>query len=288
MNNIMKNIHSLNECWQSYYTQYKPVSQVTFQVYPTQQRLLMKHSQPMCNTRLAAEAHLLFHFLWKPAGMSINSSGVISFTPPDVEAGGRVVVRAVNGAGTFETHFNLYVSDAVVCSADLISYHKMDDGTGTSFDDYQGGPNATSASSLPAATGRVGGAALLSPSSIGSEMLSIPDNDQYEWTIQNDFSFAIWIYPLGKPGFRLTRRWPGTFLFRKHRYGCKSHFWSDGQDNVTDVLKPKFRMLNSAGDPEIIYVSTPEVTPNTWHHMAFSYDALVALVITYESTSTEL
>lgn len=209
-----------------------------------------------------------------PGDMSINSSGVISYTPDDIYSGGRVVVRAVNSVGTYECHFNLYVSDEIACSADLISYFKFNESGGTTFADYQGGPNATSATSLTAASGRVGGAELLSPASITTEFMSIPDNDQYEWTVNDDFSFAVWIYPLGKPAFSQNIADDQVLFYLQNSVtGAYIVFGLDGQDIVTDILKPKIKLMNSAGDAEVKYVSDPEVTTDTWHHMAFAYDA---------------
>jgi hypothetical protein len=211
----------------------------------------------------------------KPTGMNINSSGVITYHPNLITDGGRVIVRAVNSIGTYEMHFNVYVSDEITCSPDLISYHQLNESGGTTFADYQGGPDATSATALSAASGRVDGAVLLSPSTIGTEFMTIPDNDQYEWSVNDDFSFAIWIYPLGKPAF--SQNMPDDqvlFYSENTSTGALIIFGLDGQDVVTDVLKPKIRLINSAGDPEIKITSSSEVTPNAWHHMAFAYDAM--------------
>lgn len=205
-----------------------------------------------------------------PSGMNIgSSSGTITYSPDDMSDGGRITVKATQGASEYFYHFSLYISSAVECSADLISYYKLDEtGSSTSFADYAGGYTATSGQALTGTTGKIDGGQIMAPDAVDNVFMSVTDVDQYEWTVDEDFSFSFWIYPYGKGGYAsagnqvLATRWLGD---------GSDKFMVLGFDEISDELFPRFRLKSNGLEND---KTSPTAVPlNQWVHIAFVYDA---------------
>lgn len=128
-------------------------------------------------------------------GMSINpSTGLISWTPVSASDGGVVTVRAFNSQGEAVRSFLIYITDAVVCSDDLISYWKMDDVSPTSMEDFKGGHTMTSLTPLGTdATAKVGTAKTFAPLGALDQFATVADNGQYDFPASGGFSISMWI-----------------------------------------------------------------------------------------------
>ncbi|MBN1950909.1 MAG: T9SS type A sorting domain-containing protein [Bacteroidales bacterium] len=206
-----------------------------------------------------------------PAGMTINSSGVISYHPTVQNDGGRVVVRASNANGIYEYHFNVYISNAVSCNTDIISYHTLNEAGGTSFADFASGHDATSATSLSSGTGAVDGAVNMAPASVNTEFISVPDNDQYEWACNQSWTFSAWIDARGKivPGTQEDQ-----ILWMRVNSDATSRIiiGLDGQ-GFDNVMKPKFRFRDSGSDSNVTFIPDVELIKDSLQHIAFAYVA---------------
>jgi hypothetical protein len=245
-------------------------SQVTFQGVSDSTAILNETFTANVSYTILGGGTPTFSLPTKPGDMSINSSGVITFHPLIISGGGRVVVRAVNTSGTYEFHFNVYVSNAISCSANLISYFKLDEPGGTSFADYAGGYTATSSVSLGDVDGMVDGGVSMTPASINTDYMHVSDVNQYERSVIQPFSYSLWIYSYGKPAWAMNQAIDQVFFYREDATANNMLVIGlDGQNTVTNELFPKFR-VRSNGVTETI-VSTTAITANQWHHLAFVY-----------------
>lgn len=126
-------------------------------------------------------------------GMTINSSsGVISWTPTETGDGGTVTVRAYNSAGESVRTFVVYISDAIVCNDDLISYWKLDETTGDVYEDFQGGYTATSLTSLTNVVGKVDNGKTFEPLGKTDQYIYVTDEGQYDFARTGGFSVSLW------------------------------------------------------------------------------------------------
>ncbi len=126
-------------------------------------------------------------------GMSINSStGVITWSPTETGDGGAVTVRAFNSAGESVRTFVVYISDAIVCNEDLISYFKLDETTGNIYEDFKGGYTATSLSTLTSVDAMVETGVATAPLGKTDQHIYVTDEGQYDFPMAGAFSISLW------------------------------------------------------------------------------------------------
>jgi hypothetical protein len=133
-----------------------------------------------------------------PEGMTISSStGLVSWTPPNMTSGGQVVIKAHNNAGDyFQTYF-VFITDAVVCDTNMISYWPMDSKAGSSIPEvihgYNGlwegqpGPEPTISDD-----GMVGKSVSFTPNINDDWGYNVADQNQYEFKGITQFSVSFW------------------------------------------------------------------------------------------------
>lgn len=245
-------------------------SQVTFQGVSDSTAIMNQTFTANVSYTVVSGGAPTFTLPTKPTGMTINASGVITFNPDEIGDGGRVVVQAQNTAGTYQFHFNVYVSNAVACSADLASYFKLDEAGGKTFADYAGGHTGTSTASLGDVDGMVGGGVAMAPTGEDADYILVPDANQYERTVTQGFSYALWFYSYGKPAWASGVAMDQVIFFREDVATNNLIVMGfDGQTTTSDALYPKFR-VKSNGVTETITSSTA-IETNAWHHLAFVY-----------------
>jgi hypothetical protein len=133
-----------------------------------------------------------------PAGMTIGaSSGLVSWTPASMTAGGKVVIKAHNNAGDYFQTYYLYITNAIVCDADIISYWPLDEKIGTSVPElvhhydglWQGDPGPQP---VIADDAMVGKSVKFDPTSNLDWGYNVTDKDQYEFSGVTQFSVSFW------------------------------------------------------------------------------------------------
>jgi len=148
---------------------------------------------------LYADPPETYELLVARPGMTINaSSGMISWTPAQNSDGGIVTVRAFNSAGEATRSFLVYLTDAVMCAEDLISYWKLDETTGSTYEDFKGGYTATSLTSLSDAEGMVDRAKVFEPLGLTDQYVYVDDEGQYDFPRSGGFSMSLWFKYAGQ------------------------------------------------------------------------------------------
>jgi hypothetical protein len=125
-----------------------------------------------------------------PAGMTIDPiSGVIEWTP--TAAGTEpVTVEASNSVGTDDQSFSIVVSEPPLCPGGMISYWKLEETSGSFYDDHFDGNDGQSAVSPPSpVSGIVGGAQDFNGT---SDRITVPDDPSLDWASDQSFTIELW------------------------------------------------------------------------------------------------
>jgi lysophospholipase L1-like esterase len=133
----------------------------------------------------------VYELLSSPAGMTIDSlTGVINWTP--AAAGTvQVTVEASNTEGSDSQSFFIYVREPPVCPAGMVSYWKLDETGGTTYDDYYNGRDGQASASAPTpeANGRVGGCQDFNGT---SDRITVADDLAFDWGATSSFTVEVW------------------------------------------------------------------------------------------------
>jgi hypothetical protein len=208
-----------------------------------------------------------FQLLEAPAGMSINGTGIISWTPSTVTAGGKVIVRAWNGGGEAIKAFHVYVSDEVVCDTDLMGYWPMDYKDGTSLPDIANGFDADfQGTTEPEATistdAMVGSSAFFDPLLASDLAYNVPEQDSFQFQYQDDFSVSFW-FKNTAPQFAANHE----KIIGRIKVGEAG--WYIEWNNTSKKLIFFMRDNSSDKTGDTTSVTIPD---NNWHHVAVTFD----------------
>jgi hypothetical protein len=191
-----------------------------------------------------------------PAGMTIDASGVISWTPASITADGLVKVRAVNSYPPADTQtFRINIAQGTACPANLTFLLKLNEANGPNYADYYGNHNATATSSPTPITGKVGTA-----QNFGSgTRVDIPDNStEFEWDGTSNFSMEVWV----KPANVVTQ---GMVALGRINIDAGVEY-SSWQLGVSPTGYANFELFDNHGGGTILS-GTSLLTDGNWHHM---------------------
>jgi hypothetical protein len=212
----------------------------------------------------------VYELLEARPGMTIDPvSGVITWIPADEGDGGRVTVRAYNAVGSSQRSFWIYMTDGNFCPETIKSYWKLDETSGTDFEDGIGGFTASTTDPMTDVEGMAGRAKLCAPTDNTFEYISVPDQGQYDFNRDENFTLSMWFrYDGPRAGgasyqVLLTRGDPDEglgYMFQQILIDETGEF-----PRLTFALRPK-----STGP---VYQQTPTVNLSVgeWTHMAFVY-----------------
>jgi hypothetical protein len=196
-----------------------------------------------------------YALLMNPAGMTINStSGLIEWTP--TAAGSEMVmVQASNTAGTDDQSWTISVSEPPVCPDDMISYWKLDETSGTSYDDYYNGNDGDGSTSAPTpATGIVGGAQDFNGT---SNRITVDDDPSLDWAADASFSVELWAKFTNVSGQNKV------LIGRDDGGGGRPHWWVGAASNTGLGMFVLFDTNNNG-----TYVTgTTALNDDQWHHI---------------------
>ncbi len=204
-------------------------------------------------------------------GMTIDqSTGVISWTPGETGDGGAVSVRAYNSAGESVRDFLVYISTAVECDDDLISYWKLDETTGDVYEDYKGGYSATSLTPLTNATGKVDNAKTFTPLGQTDQFVYVPDTDQYDFASSGGFSISVWFKYDGQ---YITGVDKNQVLIAKGSASVEDESLILLMVQTEDVSTPvvSFSLKVALADDPIKTVSSGPISPGQWYNAIAVY-----------------
>ncbi len=207
-------------------------------------------------------------------GMTIDPvTGIISWTPADIADGGMVTVRAFNSEGESERSFTIYLSDAITCPAELLSYWKLDAITQSGvYTDFAGGFDATTTLALTDTTGIVDGAQIFRPTTKLNRFLTVPDSSEHTWARSGSFSFSFWFLYEGN---KLNSN---QVLIGKGFSGSGFSMILVSLDNSGPSPKVKYELKNvNASSGEIAALTgTTNIQTNQWYHVTAVYQGDVS------------
>lgn len=202
-------------------------------------------------------------------GMTISpSSGLISWTPASTSDGGTVTVRAYNSEGESVRTFIVYISDAVICDDNLISYFKLDETSGSVYEDFKSSYNATTLSPLTSTVGKVDNAQTFAPLGKADQFAFVDDEGQYDFYRAGGFSVSLWCrydgQHLQEANNQVLVGRGSPALFDEMFYMLMVDVTS-GSPKITFSLRPK-----SASD-DIKSVSSSSIVQGQWMHVVAVY-----------------
>ncbi len=216
-------------------------------------------------------------------GMTINpSTGVITWTPASASDGGKVTVRAYNSVGEAVRSYLIYITDAIVCADDLISYWKLDEASQTVFEDYQGGYTATSLTPLTDTDGVVEKAKTFSPLGKTEQYIYVDDQGQYDFPRSGGFSVSMWFkyqgMHTGDPVNQvLVARGDPADTYAAMFYMVMINERDYGTPRIEFLMRPK---IDGADRIKVVSPNIP-ISTNQWYHLVAVYQGAPAGQTTY-------
>lgn len=237
------------------------------------------NSQYVYNANVYTLPDSAFYLDESPEGMTINqSTGLVTWTPTSLDQGGKVSLRVTAGAFSEIQTFYVYVSNAVVCDADMLAYWKMNETAGNTFEDFKNGYDAVTSVAPEDTIGVVGIGQKFDPAR--DIRLSVADNDdQFDWTNGSDFSGSVWFR--SNHDINSTDG-PQVFVGRLGTSGNVNinHWWWFGLD-TNNYVAAQFSNIgmqteSEPGYPNVLTNHSSYGTyydDNVWHHAVFTLDA---------------
>jgi len=213
-----------------------------------------------------------YQLLSSRPGMTIDpSTGVITWTPSETSDGGTVSVRAYNSAGESVRTFVVFISDAVECNADLISYFKLDETSGDVFEDYKGIYDATTLTPLPAIDAKVDKGQLFEPLGKTDQFIYVTDQGQYDFLRTDGFSTSLWFRYDGE---HLTDDTNNQVLVARGTANDADEMTylimldvTSGSPKVSFGLRPR-----NQNDPAKYLTSSQSINEGVWYHVVAVYE----------------
>jgi len=203
-------------------------------------------------------------------GMTISpSTGLISWTPATTSDGGTVTVRAYNSVGESVRTFIVYISDAIICDDDLISYFKLDETSGSVYEDFQSGYNATSLSPLTPTEGKVDNAQTFAPLGLVDQFAYVADEGQYDFSRSGGFSISLWFRYDGQ---HLTEPNNQVLIARGSPAAFDEMLYLIMIDMSTGTPRLNFSLRPKSGTDDIKAVTTETLAMGQWYHAVAVYE----------------
>ena len=202
-----------------------------------------------------------------PTGMTISTtSGLIQWTTPTSIGNYSVTVSAGNGMDSPAIQsFTIKVSEVPECPANIISYWKLDETSGTTYTDFFSGNDGTAVNApTPIPTGQVSGAQSFDGV---NDQISAPSNIIYDWAFNVSFSFEFWMnHSTSVPSSA------EVIVGRKNDVSSNLAIWV-GLDGSTGKITFSVRSKKTSIPVEDYFVQGPSLNDGLWHHVVAVRDA---------------
>ncbi|MFZ5917452.1 MAG: DUF7507 domain-containing protein [Chloroflexota bacterium] len=97
------------------------------------------------------------------------------------------------GAVTNSDAAQVVLEETQTCPADMIAYWRLDETTGSTYDDYYNGHDAQCAGDCPTpAAGHIDGGQAFNGSTTGLDAPAVPGDDSLNWAVDEDFTIELW------------------------------------------------------------------------------------------------
>jgi len=198
-----------------------------------------------------------------PPGMTIDEdSGEISWTPT-ATGDYDVTVQASNSEGTDEQAFTIHVAAITPCPLDMTSYWKLDETSGTTYDDSYDDNDGACAGACPSPTtdGKVNGGQVFDGDTTG---IDVPADTSFDWAPNDSFSIEFW---MKRPGVCAAFDVPhNEVIVGRDDASTDLHWWVGVSCNHGG--KALFGLVDKdAGGDDAWAVGGTDVTGGLWHHI---------------------
>ncbi|MCK4776327.1 MAG: hypothetical protein KAT30_16140, partial [Candidatus Krumholzibacteria bacterium] len=204
-----------------------------------------------------------YDLITHPAGMTIDSlTGVIEWTP-SAATSEPVTVEASNSIGTNTQSFTIIVTEPPVCPPGMVSYWKLDETSGTTYDDYFDGHDGQASVSAPAPSGD--GIVGTSQDFDGtSDRITVADDPAFDWAYNSSFTVEVW----AKFTNVSTRN---KVMIGRDQSGGNPHWWLGASQSTGFAT---FNLLDTSSNGVAIS-GTTALNDDQWHHLVAVRDEAV-------------
>jgi hypothetical protein len=196
-----------------------------------------------------------YELLTYPAGMSIDSlTGVIEWTPA-AAGSAQVMVEAHNSHGTDTQSFTIDVREPPVCPPGMISYWKLDEASGSTYDDYYDGHDgqASVSAPTPSSDAVVGWSQDFNGT---NDRITIADHADFDWAYNSSFTVELWA-----KFTNVSSR--NKVMIGRDQGGGSPHWWLGAVQNTGEA---GFYLLGSDHNGVGIFGGTA-INDDQWHHL---------------------
>ena len=211
---------------------------------------------------------ITYTLLTNPDGMTIDPpTGLISWTPTVAQEGSQnVEVEASNSVQADTQDFTIIVAEGTICPTDMFAYWKLDETSGSTYDDFHDGHDGGCAGSCPGpATGYISGGQEFNGSSTG---IDVPADGDFDWGATDSFSIEFWMQTDSASTCS-----GNEVIVGRDDSSSSLHWWA----GCWDGGEASFVLIATNGDggnstTEWLHGAT-DLTDGSWHHIVAVRDA---------------
>jgi uncharacterized repeat protein (TIGR01451 family) len=164
------------------------------------------------------------------------------------------------------------LDDALTCPNDLVAYWKLDEISGSIYDDFHYGHDGECAGTCPApATGHVNGGQAFDGNNSGIDVSVVPGDDSFGWSVQDSFSIEFWLQTDS------ASTCAGNQVVIGRDDSSTSLHWWIGCRNGGGAI---FRLTDADGDSAGVR-GTTDLTDGVWHHIVAVREASTNVIRIY-------
>ncbi len=214
-----------------------------------------------------------YTLLVAPTGMSIDDiTGVITWIPASIGPF-NVQVEATNSLGSDIQAFTVAVDPVRICAPNLTHYWKLDEPSGPTFVDSQGGLDAHCANCPTPIAGHIGGAVDLDRSDDG---MNVVDHPSLDWGVNDSYTIEFW---MNKTTGCVDATQPSNEVI----VGRSGAGWWIGMNCEAPLASQKIRAYIAGTQ----LFSSTSVNDGIWHHIVFMRDAVAGSYSLYVDSVLE-
>jgi hypothetical protein len=210
-----------------------------------------------------------FQLTTNPAGMTIDTNtGVIQWTPASAGSA-PVTVVATNSAGTDDQSFTIDITEPLLCPDDMIAFWKLDETSGTSYEDSYNGNHGQAGVSAPTpAAGIVSGAQDFNGT---SNRITVDDDPSLDFAGDQSLTIELWAKFTNVSGQNKV------MIGRDDGGGGHPHWWIGAEQNSGKAMFVLFDTNNNG----TYVVGSTSLNDDAWHYIVAIKDESVNQIRLY-------
>jgi hypothetical protein len=170
------------------------------------------------------------------------------------------------------------LDDALTCPSDMVAYWKLDETSGSTYDDFHYGHDGECAGTCPApATGHVNGGQAFDGNNSGIDVSVVPGDDSFDWGAQDSFSIEFWLQTDSASTCAGNQ-----VVVGRDDSSTSLHWWIGCRDGGG----ANFRLTDANGHSAGAR-GTTDLTDGVWHHVVSVRDASASEIRIYVDGTQE-